>query len=300
MTLNSRPKLQTKKGFTLIELLVVIAIIALLLSILLPSLQIVKRKARDVICRSNLRQWGLIWKMFTDNNNGKFAGETLKGGVGWIRGQWAADLRKYWQDQGRQKLLMCPSAKKPQPGFVPETGENNWGGPNNTYQVSDSDVVLPDGTREIASYGMNLWAFNRTGAQQSNLQGRKNELHWGQVDVRGPAKIPLFLDSMWRGGGPYYYNGGPTSRYIKPPRYNGQWGDAHTPGNDFQGAVQYEMQHFCIDRHNHAINGVFFDLSTRKIPLKHLWKLKWHKTFDTRGYPANGGVWPPWMQSFKE
>ncbi|GAI76558.1 unnamed protein product, partial [marine sediment metagenome] len=108
----------------------------------------------------------------------------------------------------------------------------------------------------------------------------------GKMDVKGAAKIPLFLDSMWRGGGPHYLNG--TS--IDPAAdYNGQW-----------YGVQHEMKHFCIDRHNKTINGVFFDLATQKIPLKHLWKLKWHRTFDTKGYPANGGVWPDWMRSFEE
>ncbi|MCK5565607.1 MAG: type II secretion system protein [Planctomycetes bacterium] len=283
-----------KKGFTLIELLVVIAIIALLLSILMPALQKVKKQARDVICRSNLHQWGLIWKMYVDDNNGKFGGNELGPSDPWIRGQWAAWLRVYWEDQGRQRLLTCPSATRPLQNFTP--GTNNWGGPENTYQVSDTSAPLPDGTHEMASYGMNLWAFNRAGARTSDLQGRPNEWHWGKLDVKGAAKIPLFLDAMWRGGGPHYLN----TRSSTAPDFNGQWGDAAAPGVNFQGGVQYEMQHFCIDRHNKTINGVFFDLSTQKIPLKHLWKLKWHKMFNTSGYTDNGGTWPPWMESFTE
>lgn len=60
-----------KKGFTLIELLVVIAIIALLLSILMPSLNKIKISARRVICRTNLHQWGLAFNGYEAANDGK-------------------------------------------------------------------------------------------------------------------------------------------------------------------------------------------------------------------------------------
>ena len=60
-----------RKGFTLIELLVVISIIALLLSILMPSLQRVKEQARSIICRTNLHGYGLAMGMYTADNNSK-------------------------------------------------------------------------------------------------------------------------------------------------------------------------------------------------------------------------------------
>ncbi len=63
-----------KKGFTLIELLVVIAIIALLLSILLPSLQKVKELATAIVCMNNEKQLVLSWTMYAGANEGKNVG----------------------------------------------------------------------------------------------------------------------------------------------------------------------------------------------------------------------------------
>jgi prepilin-type N-terminal cleavage/methylation domain-containing protein len=59
------------KGFTLIELLVVIAIIALLLAILVPTLQRVRKQAKAVVCQSNQKQWALIFSVYTSDNDGK-------------------------------------------------------------------------------------------------------------------------------------------------------------------------------------------------------------------------------------
>ncbi|MBW1792668.1 MAG: prepilin-type N-terminal cleavage/methylation domain-containing protein [Deltaproteobacteria bacterium] len=59
-----------KKGFTLIELLVVIAIIALLLSILLPSLQKVQMQVKTLICTANCRSLSTAWTAYASANDG--------------------------------------------------------------------------------------------------------------------------------------------------------------------------------------------------------------------------------------
>jgi prepilin-type N-terminal cleavage/methylation domain-containing protein/prepilin-type processing-associated H-X9-DG protein len=64
--------MKSRRGFTLIELLVVISIIAILMAILMPGLQKVREQARLMACRSNLRQYALVQRMYADDNNGEF------------------------------------------------------------------------------------------------------------------------------------------------------------------------------------------------------------------------------------
>src|SRR4030042_1756172 len=100
-------------GFTLIELLVVIAIIALLIAILLPVAQQVRNQARAVVCQTNLKQWGTIFFMYTEDNEGKFLSD---GGIAlwFIRGSYLPEgdpnkptINTYVNAQG---IACCPMA----------------------------------------------------------------------------------------------------------------------------------------------------------------------------------------------
>jgi prepilin-type N-terminal cleavage/methylation domain-containing protein/prepilin-type processing-associated H-X9-DG protein len=101
--------MRKSNGFTLIELLVVIAIIAILAAILLPALARAREAARRASCQSNLKQFGVIFKMYAGENDGTFPGPTQYRPMGQpnIMG-FAGDqlYPDYWNDIS---IALCPS-----------------------------------------------------------------------------------------------------------------------------------------------------------------------------------------------
>jgi prepilin-type N-terminal cleavage/methylation domain-containing protein len=265
-------KIRNTKAFTLIELLVVIAIIALLMMILMPALQRARRQAEVVACQSNLKQWGLMWAMYTDNNNGFFPTRTN------TTGRWINVLYDYYSRI--EKMRVCPTARK----IANPAGDSGnvliMGGDKFTsWGKLDSSIGRPAGT--WGSYGLNEWVEVPGDAAP---WGKPAAFWWRTPNVKGAANIPLFLDCWFFGGWP--------DDDDAPPPCDGRQDPCRGTGGDDDA-----MNRFCINRHQGAINGIFLDYSIRKIGLKQLWKLKWSKRFNTN---APAPAWPAWMRSLKD
>ncbi|NOR67445.1 MAG: hypothetical protein GQ528_08815 [Woeseiaceae bacterium] len=231
-----------------------------------------RRRAKAMVCLSNLHQWGGMFEMFTNDNDGYFNG-------GWDVGEtdlWMNALRPYYNDDWN--LLLCPAAVDVM------NGSSDWDVSKAAWHTTD----LPDGGehRYVFSYSINSWTNNMHGDRGS----RRQEWFWKSTrDVEGAGNIPVFADGTWHDAWPRYTDG-PTPTP-----------DAFGIGNK---GTTGEMNHFCIDRHDGAVNILFMDWSVRKIGLRQLWTLKWHRQFNTAGpWTIAGGArsneWPTWMRDFR-
>ncbi len=93
--------MRDQRGFTLIELLVVIAIIALLMAILIPSLQRAREQGARAACLSNVRQLTLAWLLYAEDNDGKI----VNGSTYFSRPGEPAWIGALWQVEGTEQEL---------------------------------------------------------------------------------------------------------------------------------------------------------------------------------------------------
>jgi hypothetical protein len=263
-----------RRGLTRVELLVVAGIIGLILFLMLPMRWTSRhREPPGFLCQMNLKRWGLVFKLYTDDYDASF----ISGEGGDSDKRWFEPLRPRHEEH--HKLWLCPLATTPHV----EGGRNPFG----AWKVGDVS----------GSYGLNGWVCNPQQGK-TELPGRgPAENCWGTTrNVRGSNDIPILADAMW-------FDGWPRQTDEPPP-------DENWPGNgvdqNAMKANQNEMRRFCVNRHHGRVNVLFMDFSVgRRVGLKELWTLKWHRNYDTSGpWTRAGGVqptdWPAWMRNFRD
>jgi prepilin-type N-terminal cleavage/methylation domain-containing protein len=277
-----------QRGFTLVELLVVIAIIALLMSILLPALARVRDQAKDVMCQSNLKQWGIVFSIYAGDSEGKLMDMNVYNGE-WMSHAWVTLLYPHYKTFD---LIMCPSA------IYEWSKSYHYGHPLASWDfriLEDSFVsqefdtyYLVNGEYAYGSYGKNPWV-SEPSEETMGDSFYGYDFYFQNVLVKRAGEIPLFGDCNYTGGFPHHtdepaevWNHGPVD--MTPPGEINRWN---------------------LDRHHLTVNLLFLDYSVRKIGLKQLWTLKWHRTFATNGpWTKAGGVqrtdWPGWMRAAQD
>jgi len=265
--MNKRIGGTLRAGFTLADLLAVLVIIVLLPAILIPAIQQNSAQHKNVICRANVKQWGMMLAMYANDNDGH-----LVPGFNMRKGMWMIKLRPYGPDANNIRL--CPEATT----FLstvhnmqtsPFTAWGIYGDPGyvNGWCGFCSDLGLKG---LYGSYGINGWIHDPpdVGDLYTIAAGDRPNF-WRTINVENPSTIPAFGDSVWEG------------TIVRPTD-----DVPYVPGVSNSPYNLDGMWNFCLPRHQsgnqYTVNWVFLDNSARKVPIKQLWYQKWSRNFTSR------------------
>ena len=179
-----------KVNFTLIELLVVVAIIGILASLLMPSLQSARGKAKTAVCLAQQRQMGTAYIMYVDDNDDVLIPRIFS------QGQfWHGLLFEYHNDK---KAIQCSTVQHPdRSGWYWGSKDTPWGGDGGW-------IAYKDGRKSAGSIGLNGWLY-------SNYSSN-NAAYWSTLTgIDKTSNVPIFTDNIWVDTWPSSSQSNPTN-----------------------------------------------------------------------------------------
>ncbi len=233
-------------AFTLVEIVVAIGIIGLLTAIMLPTLGRARRRAKAVVCASNVRQLGIAWICYAGDYEG-FAmpgAETTKNTYWWgmVKAEGIEHRQGFIQPYLESGLKECSVYECPQQRF-------------GSYGLQGKPSTEPDDEKWITStYGYNGYYLS---PPQSGWPETRDQ-PWKRIaTVKGPDKVFVFADTLIDlsgslkntslldptdlyhsspGGNEWRKNPHPTTCFRHNDRANVFFVDGHWGAVDLEGA----------------------------------------------------------------
>ena len=210
-TISSKTGRLGKAGFTLIELLVVIAIIAILAAMLLPALSKAKQKAQGIQCISNLKQLGIGWIMYAQDNNGRLARNGDEGSQPTSVTDTTSQYASQW----------CPGRMDTGAPIATQPVDPAWIQLGSIYPLvkqvgvyrcpADISTAVVNGLKQprTRSMSMNAWLgpYNIWNGSANGRIFYKD----GDLGIMGAVNVWLFMDEN-----PYSVNDGYMAEYPPP------------------------------------------------------------------------------------
>jgi len=235
----------TRRAFSLIELLIVIGIIAILISLLLPVLNSVRRSARATACLANLHQWGQAYHAYLNGN----------GGRSFVLGQFPSRLDKgnnpqmWWEilqpyEAEMKQSLLCPEATE-EANMVPRNAFEAWG--PERFWDTPTKIRGP----YVGSYGYNGWLYREAVTPKEAIR----------LPTTESSRVPVIVDAASRDL--YPEDTDPALVYQWPNKGGG-------------------MRWAAMKRHKDGVNSLFLDGHAEHVPVPGLCKLKWSETFQPK------------------
>ncbi|MEN6385136.1 MAG: prepilin-type N-terminal cleavage/methylation domain-containing protein [Phycisphaerales bacterium] len=241
-----------KKAFTLVELLVVISIIAMLLAILIPSLNKARQSGQRIVCGNNLKTIGLANQIYANSWNGSYV-PLLDATVPRPTDSTGSYTYYCWvANKAFRNYLNFDKVKKEK--YVKSTGSYETGTifPNEFYCPSDEVAKK----KKISSKGVLVsFGYNATGwADQFRNFNWVSPTHplnikfagYKATDIKSPTSKLAFIDSVdWY----VFWDGANYSSYWD--KYGQMNPDEYLAKANISGVVAY--------RHNEGSNVLFYD-----------------------------------------